>query len=483
MFDFDTPIEKDTVLNAQWKCPVALYPPDLSQPFDDAAIENLSNIVQAGKAQDYLSLHDELLIPYGDIVMPFEVVGFTNVVAKVNGGDQTISCINLLAKYTSADTTAYADNANSKYSNSILRAFMTITYQGRLLDSFVNCLAETRVQTYSKDKTTDVIYDKVFPPSYTQLGAPFADFTNSAQEVVDGPKYTAFQNATITDDIKYGIDTPDTAQPYWTRSICMPFGDVDANSYMNVTASGYPGGYLYSNKYRVVGACNFVGILPPPEWDVDNPTLEGLNAAVKAGNYVAFPVGTEIPDTYDGQSNPLIVAQYLDNSNNSSYGGAEGVILVRKYVEPTSQTFNISPNYIESDISIFLNGTYLNNCSTNLKSILSQISIPYYDGNSMSPISTNWFLMSSAEMMSNRGYSGEGIAWQYWKDKTGLTSPDYTANAGRIMTDFNGIAQGLWLRSRYNESSVCYTTDAGLISYSIPTNSFGVLPACFISKS
>lgn len=217
-------------------------------------------------------------------------------------------------------------------------------------------------------------------------------------------------------------------------------------------------------------------------------SLEELKQMVNRGREIV--VGTEIPDTYGGQSNPLIVAQNLNSTNNSSYGGVEGVILVRKYVEPTSQVFSTSSsgvNYSNSSIKTFLNGTYLNNCSDTLKNLISNISVPYYNGTSVTTVSDKWFLMSDYEVCSNRSnYSAnypEGVMLQYWKDQTGLSSPSLNTTSGRIAKSRAGSATAFWLRSRFDSSSVCYITFLGGGATANPTlTGTGVLPACFIGK-
>lgn len=83
----------------------------------------------------------------------------------------------------------------------------------------------------------------------------------------------------------------------------------------------------HKNSNSLADAIRTIPNTSDPGYDPDNPTLAGLKAAVNAGDYETFPVGTEIPDTYNGNDNPLIVAQYLDSTNNSAYGGAEGVIV------------------------------------------------------------------------------------------------------------------------------------------------------------
>lgn len=211
-------------------------------------------------------------------------------------------------------------------------------------------------------------------------------------------------------------------------------------------------------------------------------TLTALKQAVNKGTAsTVFPVGTEIPDTYAGNDNPLIVAQYLDSSNNSAYGGAEGVILVRKYVEPTAQLFGFTPAYNTSIIKNFLDTTYYDNSSDELKAMVADITIPF----SSSPVAAKWFIMSDTEICAS-GYDGvpEGIMWDYWKEKTGLTSPNNNANTGRVVKDRSGANQNIWLRSIASSANtkVCFMGTNGLVYFAAPNDKYGVLPACLIAK-
>lgn len=221
---------------------------------------------------------------------------------------------------------------------------------------------------------------------------------------------------------------------------------------------------------------------PPPS--ADDPKLSDLKAVLASEDPASvYPIGTEIPDTYNGNDNPLIVAQYLDSSNNSKYGGAEGVILIRKFVEPTSRQFGSTSDYDSSTIKSFLESTYLNNSSEDIKSLISDIDIPYYwRSTSLRNIKSKWFIMSVTEVMG--GGSLEGIAWRYWENRTGLTSPSTNSNDGRIVYNRSGVAQPIWLRTYQNATTDTYQINtAGTINYTSPTSSRGVLPACFVSKN
>lgn len=219
------------------------------------------------------------------------------------------------------------------------------------------------------------------------------------------------------------------------------------------------------------------------------PSLKGLKRALDNGTAQQdYPIGTTLEDEYNGQSNPLIVAQHLDSSNNSTYDGAEGVILIRKFVEPTSQIFgvnNASSLYNVSTIKGFLDTDYLDKCSDTLKSLLSEIAIQYYNGSSTTLIGNNkFFLMSDTEINSRVAVAGiEGFAWKYWKDITGLSAASSAANSGRIVKDRNGNAVNTWLRTRYDQNyNALYIYTNGGINGRSTTTEYGVLPACFIGK-
>lgn len=225
-------------------------------------------------------------------------------------------------------------------------------------------------------------------------------------------------------------------------------------------------------------------------------TVEDVKACVEAG--VEVPVGTEIEDTYGGVSNPLIVMQNLNSSNNSVYGGAEGVILMRKYATDYGVQFNSSAtasNYANSNIYTYLQNTYLSKCSDNLKAMLSNISVPCYNtSRQMVQVTGKWFLPSAYELCSEgaNGAAGyEGIIWQYWKDATGFSAPMpmYTENNAYKITNTSNTPQLAWSRSNYGTSAIVAVDGSygwlltGIGGY-LTANGTGIsmAPACFIGK-
>lgn len=215
-----------------------------------------------------------------------------------------------------------------------------------------------------------------------------------------------------------------------------------------------------------------------------------------------YPPGTELPDKWNGQDSPLIVAQYLDGTqpyytNNAHTVNAVGAILVRKYVELVSQSWESldGANYTSSTIADYLANedsttNYLALTSGELKGLITRLYIPWYNFSTgvFNYPAGKWFLMSCYEVC-NQGSNGakayEGIMWDYWKQRTGLSSPDamYDANTGRIIKDRNGGNQYFWLRSANYSTNVCLVNVGGYIFGGNPQGTGGVLPACFIAKS
>lgn len=219
-------------------------------------------------------------------------------------------------------------------------------------------------------------------------------------------------------------------------------------------------------------------------WDPTNPTLDGLQAAVNAGEYIE--PGTEIPDTWNGQSAPLVVAHNLNSTNNSAYGGAEGVILMRKYALDTPMRYAAQEVYPYDTCTIpqYLDGEYLDKCSPELRGMISDLTVSYMGYYGVIRQRTNkWNLISGVEACGTYN-SGEGVMWDIWKQRTGLSSPDNGNNSGRMVTRSNGKAVKWWIRSMINDY-IGYVAEGGNFppGGTIASFEYYVLPFCFIAKS
>lgn len=228
-----------------------------------------------------------------------------------------------------------------------------------------------------------------------------------------------------------------------------------------------------------------------PGYDPEHPTLNGLKEFINRGGII--PAGTEIPDIWNGGDNPLIAVHYLDGSSDqykdSNGENAVGTLLMRKYTGTTTQS---GVDYATSAAKSYLDNFYLEASSDELKAIISDISVPVYNGTTMAQVSGKWFLMSPYEMCSWTSWSdetshNEGVMFQYWKDKTGLTTPSepFSANDGRKITEKNGNSANAWLRSRYSDNKNVWLIRGsdGSTQYADPTTVwYHVTPVCFIAK-
>lgn len=214
------------------------------------------------------------------------------------------------------------------------------------------------------------------------------------------------------------------------------------------------------------------------EFTVEN-TLSRLKIALNNGQAESlFPPGTEIPDTYANSSNPLIVGIYENIDGKTRVG------LVRRYVDPIWQTFGSNSDYRTSAVLNFLQTTYLNNCSEELKPLLAEASVPYYPGSGPEvQVASKWHLLSSTNVMGSNS-NREQPAWPYWQQVTGLSSGSNSANDGRVRTGRGASGKVTWwLRSWGSSSWVWDIVSTGeAVSTGIPTSSFGVLPICYITQ-
>lgn len=243
-------------------------------------------------------------------------------------------------------------------------------------------------------------------------------------------------------------------------------------------------GYTLPEKLNLANVVPTLQSTPTPPYDPNNPTLTGLKNAMKSGDYSAFPVGTEFPDTYNGHSSPLILVQYLNSTNNTLYNGAVGALVMRKYADATSPFASSSAGqyYPSSDIKDFMAGNYYNNCSDEIKKLLSDITINMRDG-TIHQLLCKWFIPSEIEVggKSDTNPNTEGIFWDYWKSKTGLSTPSASANTGRIINNLSNSPIITWTRTNTGlGSDRCIGTNGAIIPGTL-TDANGVLATGFIA--
>lgn len=227
------------------------------QPVDPENVDfdNLSNIVKAGAASDYLSLGQELNVAYDNTIMPMRIIGFANATVQKDGEDVTVPAIQMEMKYCAAGTTRWGANGGVNYSASALKTYIEAQIQTKFSADFLACLGETRVQFYTRRHATGVMYCKLFAPSTAELGITDASLSSPQQTIIEGPAFQYYQNSTNAKRVKQAIDATGTAQNYWTRSIYVNNG----NLFGYVSPSGVPYSHGYDSSYRAITACNFIG--------------------------------------------------------------------------------------------------------------------------------------------------------------------------------------------------------------------------------
>lgn len=229
----------------------AVFEPDLSQVQNAAQLDNLQNIIDAGKAQEYLNLGDELLISYDNTTMPMQVVGFTDATVQKEGEDVIVPAIQLGMKYCATGTTAWG-TGRSTYSASAPRAQINNTIKPKFSEDFLNCLGKTKVQSYVPNNDVDVVYDELFIPSLVELGQSASWYGAYA---VEGYTFQYYQGADSSKLIKNVFGTT-SSQGYWTRSSA-----TNSETEFYVSHKGIVQGQslIYVASYPIAAFCNFIG--------------------------------------------------------------------------------------------------------------------------------------------------------------------------------------------------------------------------------
>lgn len=220
------------------------------------------------------------------------------------------------------------------------------------------------------------------------------------------------------------------------------------------------------------------------------PTFESLKKALNNGTAKQkFPVGTEVPDTYDGTSSPWTVMDYgeatlSDGSKNN------GLYLVRLIANLSELFTTASSNwrFYPSEIYTFLNETYLNHCSEEFKAMVEQVQVPYYYQGIKYAFCKCW-LLSNTEIIgvAKENYADakwqEGYQFELWKQRTGLSEPNNNANNGRIIKGDDNVVKEWWTRTTASGVNYVNTTGA-IVQYSntsyIKTLKKNLVVACFI---
>lgn len=449
-FDFNTPINESITLLAKWDCPE-----------DGHTIQDLLDALQDGTAKTTFPVNSQIDDYTNGSYDPWLVGHY-----GAQYGSPNTTGVYLYRKYVHPVNKAWG--TGSSYAESDINSYLNGEYFNSCSDAIKNAVAQIDLPL-----VTGTTPAKMFLMSGAEVMA-------MSQSYAGGVAWDGWKERT-------GL-TSSSTQPNAGR--VMAKGEIANGSgdpwrlRTEMSNSEGQANVEFDGAVRIISSTTTSGIVPAcfvPKVEASG-AISDFKKALNDGNAEStYPVGTEIPDTYNGKSNPLIVAQYLNSRNNTRYDNKEGALLIRKYVDPVSQVFDSDANtdgdYIDSQIRTFLNDTYYNNCSEDLKKNIVPLIIEYDN----STVWQNyWFLMSVTEL-NNTSVTPEGIPLAYWKEKL-------AAGENRSMTDANGTPTPFWLRTKFvaagSDQKNAYTiSSTGLYTpHLVDTPNIGVLPACFVMK-
>lgn len=138
-----------------------------------------------------------------------------------------------------------------------------------------------------------------------------------------------------------------------------------------------------------------------------------------------------------------------------------------------------SNNYLR----YYLNNGFYSTLGSDFTAVIATANLPTCINGSSTPTYTSdkIFVASKYEMMGTiTSAAVDGEQWGYWKGL--IPSATDSTNSYRAISDGNGIAQYVWLRSCHQGHSYVWdVTTSGTLNSGSPTYGCCVLPACLIA--
>lgn len=175
----------------------------------------------------------------------------------------------------------------------------------------------------------------------------------------------------------------------------------------------------------------------------------------------------------------IIVHQGLPSSAYDA--SCNGVWVVMKDIYTTMKWDGSNNDYLNSDMTAYLNGTFISLIDADIRNAIKQVKIPYtnYSNNNVmsgsNGLSCKVFLLSGTEV----GFSGVS-----YMNTEGAKLSYFDSASKRVA--YNGSSAAIWwLRSPYtsNNVSVWYVSTDGSYSYNWCNGSCGVRPAFILPST
>lgn len=267
----------------------------------------------------------------------------------------------------------------------------------------------------------------------------------------------------------YSLSTTNAGSPSYVNGITLygPGAQAWINALPNRTTSPY--------RKLIYGG----GGEPEPD---EALTLTNLKSTLDTGNAEeTFPIGTEITDTWNNEDIKWTVMDY-GTATLANGTTKQGVYLTCLTPNLTSVAGNAV--YGSSTINTYLNSTFLDSCSADLKNMISEIKVPYYDGSSDTTTDAKIWVPGINEIMGSDSNIGNGSNFDLWKQRTGLTTGNGSANTGRILKTASGTAVDWWLRDYSSSAGLyCVNTSGAVKGAGSVMLNYYLIPCVFIAKN
>lgn len=264
--------------------------------------------------------------------------------------------------------------------------------------------------------------------------------------------------------------------PLTVETSAVPASNNQSLSVTSTTVPAYATGVTIDGPY----ASTWIETLPNRTSSPYRKLIKGLGPVEKFKQAVQngtaeseYPAGTAVGD--------WTVANYLKSSNNSSYGGAEGAILILTKPTVLSQ-FGTGQGYVGSTQKSYLDNEFANTQPDDVKDNVSELSIPCYDGSTIQNVTCKWFAPSATELYSNSTSYQEGVAFAYFANMGG-SSPTKNGIYGRAGQNGGKWSQGMyWSRSSNAEGAYMINVLGAMDNQEFSEERY-VKACCFISKN